>query len=50
MCLLEDIIYYLQNNLQNCEIKVIKDADHLYSGKYAELEKVIDTYIKENVE
>ena len=39
---IEDVIYYLQNNLKNCEIKVIKDADHAYTGKYDELEKVID--------
>ena len=30
------------------EIQVIKDADHAYTGKYDELEKVIDTYLKEN--
>ena len=42
-----DVIYYLQNNLKNCEIKVIKDADHAYTGKYDELEKAIDTYLKE---
>lgn len=46
---IEDVIYYLQNNLKNCEIKVIKDADHAYTGKYDELEEVIDTYLKENV-
>ena len=46
---IEDVIYYLQNNLQNCDIKIIKDADHSYTGKYDELEKVIDTYLKENV-
>ena len=46
---IEDVIYYLQNNLKNCEIKVIKDADHAYTGKYDELEKAIDTYLKENV-
>ena len=45
---IEDVIHYLQNNLKNCEIKVIKDADHAYTGKYDELEKVIDTYLKEN--
>ena len=44
---IEDVIYYLQNNLKNCEIKVIKDADHAYTGKYDELEKAIDTYLKE---
>ncbi len=45
---IEEVIDYLQNNLKNCEIKVIKDADHAYTGKYDELEKVIDTYLKEN--
>ena len=45
---IEDVIYYLQNNLKNCEIKVIKNADHAYTGKYDELEKGIDTYLKEN--
>ena len=45
---IEDVIYYLQNNIKNCEVKVIKDADHAYTGKYDELEKVIDTYLKEN--
>ena len=44
---IEDVIYYLQNNLKNCDIKVIKDADHAYTGKYDELEKAIDTYLKE---
>lgn len=46
---IEDVIYYLQNNLKNCEVKVIKNADHAYTGKYDELEKGIDTYLKENV-
>ena len=45
---IEDVIYYLQNNLKNCEVKVIKNADHAYTGKYDELEKGIDTYLKEN--
>lgn len=45
---IEDVIYYLKNNLKNCEIKVIKDADHAYTGKYNELEEVIYTYLKEN--
>ncbi len=45
---IEDVIYYLQSNLQNCEVKVIKDADHSYTGKYDELEKVIDKYLKEH--
>ena len=40
---IEDVIYYLQNNLKNCEVKVIKNADHAYTVKYDELEIGIDT-------
>lgn len=32
---------YLKNNLSNCNIQIIEGADHLYTGKYEELGKVI---------
>lgn len=43
---IETIKGYLSNNINRCKIEIIKDADHSYSGKEKELEKIIiDNFI-----
>lgn len=41
----ETVINYLKNNIRNCKIRIIKDANHAYEDKENELEKVV----KENI-
>lgn len=38
---IEVIKEYLMNNINNCNIQIIQGADHLYIGKYEELERII---------
>lgn len=42
----ETIKKYLKNNLHNCNIQIIKGADHLYKGKYQELGNIIRNNLK----
>ena len=43
---IEVVEWYLKNNLSDCNIQIIKGADHLYTGKYEELGKIIRDNIK----
>ena len=43
---IEVVTWYLRNNINNCNIQIIEDADHLYTGKYEELGKIIRDNIK----
>lgn len=36
---------YLSNNISNCNIQIIEEADHSYTNKYTELGKVISENI-----
>lgn len=38
---IEIVEWYLKNNLIDCNIQIIENADHLYTGKYEELGKII---------
>ena len=38
---IEVIKWYLENNLSDCNIQIIEKSDHLYTGKYEELGKVV---------
>ena len=37
---------YLTNNINDCNIQIIEGADHLYSGRYEDLGKVIKKHMK----
>ena len=37
---------YLTNNINDCNIQIIEGADHLYSGRYEALGKVIKKHMK----
>ena len=43
---IEIVEWYLRNNLSECNIQIIKNADHLYTGRYEELGRVITGNIK----
>ena len=43
---IEVVKKYLTNNLRNCNIQIINGADHLYTGKYDELGKIIKRRMK----
>jgi pimeloyl-ACP methyl ester carboxylesterase len=43
---IEVVEWYLKNNLSDCNIQIIKGADHLYTNKYEELGKIIRDNIK----
>lgn len=43
---IEVVEWYLKNNLKDCNIQIIEGADHLYTGKYEELGKIIRDNIK----
>ena len=34
-------VTYLENNIDNCNIQIIKGADHSYTGKYNELGELL---------
>lgn len=38
---IEVVISYLKNNISNCNIQIIKGADHSYKEKYDELERIV---------
>ena len=42
---IEIVEWYLKNNLKDCDIQIIEGADHLYTGKYQELDKIIKNNI-----
>lgn len=33
---------YLNNNIKDCNVQIIKGADHSYTNKYKELGKIIE--------
>ena len=42
---IEIVKTYLNNNIRNCNIKIIEGADHSYTDKYEELGKIIEKNI-----
>ena len=43
---IETVKGYLNKNIKNCDIQIIKDADHSYTDKYEELGEIIKEKIK----
>lgn len=43
---IEIVKEYLTNNINDCNIQIIEGADHLYSGRYEDLGKVIKKHMK----